>query len=134
MGLHSVSTPRGRGSHGLAAFLFGVAAALAASSSSAVTITSTPSGSGVTWGAGIGVGSCGDVISKMRSNWFDVRAIVSPKNKVMRPSSRDFYCVSPGYIEHSMPKVVPLTTGLRCFQLQDRGFCCDLQYRQCATM
>ena len=103
-------------------------------SSGAVTISSTPSGSGVSWGVGLGGGTCTDVIDKMRSNWFDVRPIVSPSTKAMRPRSRDFYCVSPAYIEHSRPKVVPMSTGLKCFELQDRGFCCDEQYQRCATM
>ena len=117
------------------AALLGLALAFTASSSGAVTIGSSPSsGGGLTWGAGIGVGSCRDVISKMRSNWFDVRSIVSPKTKAMRPRSRDFYCVSPAYIEHAMPKVVPMTTGLKCFEIQDKGFCCDSRYQQCATM
>lgn len=103
-------------------------------SSGAVTITSTPGGSGVSWGVGLGGGTCTDVIDKMRSNWFDVRPIVSPNTKAMRPRTRDFYCVSPAYIEHSRPKVVPMSTGLKCFELQDRGFCCDSQYQRCATM
>lgn len=103
-------------------------------SSGAVSIGNTPSGGGFTWGVGVGGGTCSDVIDAMRSNWFDVRAIVSPKTKAMRPRSRDFYCVSPAYIEHARPKVVPMTTGLKCFELQDRGFCCDSQHQRCATM
>ena len=113
--------------------LLGLAVAFGASSG-AVSVGSTPGGGGFTWGVGVGGGTCTDVIDKMRSNWFDVRAIVSPKTKAMRPRSRDFYCVSPAYIEHAQPKVVPMSTGLKCFELQDRGFCCDSQFQRCATM
>ena len=108
--------------------------AFAALSSAAVSVGSTPSGGGFTWGAGIGGGNCTDVIAKMRSNWLDVRRVVAPKTTSMRPRTRDFYCVSPAYIEHAMQKVVPMTTGLKCFEIQDKGFCCDTRYQQCATM
>ena len=117
------------------AVLFGSVIALLALPSAAVSVGSTPSGGGgFTWGAGIGGGNCTDVIAKMRSNWLDVRRIVAPKTTTMRPRRRDFYCISPAYIEHAMQKVVPMTTGLKCFEIQDRGFCCDTRYQQCATM
>ena len=122
-----------RGRRVALAVLLGLTVAFGVSSG-AVTIGSTPSGGGLTWGVGLGGGTCTDVIDKMRSNWFDVRAIVSPKSRAMRPRSRDFYCVSPAYIEHAHPKVVPMSTGLKCFELQDGGFCCDSQHMRCATM
>ena len=95
--------------------------------------TGTPGGSGFSWGVGVG-GNCRNVIERMRRNWMNVRDIVAPESKAMRPRARGFYCVSPGYARESLPKVVPMTTGLQCFELQGKGFCCDRRLEQCATM
>ena len=107
---------------------------IGASSSGAVSVGSPPGGGGgFTWGVGVG-GSCNDVVAKIRRNWMDVRTVIAPDSKLMRPRSRDFFCVSPAYIQDALPKVVPMSTGLRCFDVQGKGFCCDQQYQQCATM
>ena len=104
------------------------------SSSGAVTVGSPPSGGGgFTWGVGVG-GTCHSVVEKIRRNWMDVRDVMAPDSKAMRPRSRDFYCVSPAYVQDALPKVVPMSTGLRCFNVQGKGFCCDRQYQQCAAM
>ena len=123
-----------------AAFVLGAALALLATSiSAAIVIGDSNRTRGVAWGVGTSAGQCRDVIDKMRNNWFDVRPIVAPKSKTrkakrMRPRRKDFYCVSPAYASNAMRKIVPLTTGLECFELQGRGFCCDRQLQRCATM
>lgn len=117
----------------LAAAVVLAAAALFSGSSGAVSIGSSPGGGGFTWGVGVGA-DCNRVVEKIRRNWMDVRGVIAPKSKQMRPRSRDFYCVSPAYIENAIPRVVPLTSGLRCFDVQGKGFCCDSHHRQCATM
>ena len=110
-------------------------ALIGVSSLGAVTVGSPPSGGGgFTWGVGVGGGVCHDVVEKIRRNWMDVRNVLAPDSKSMRPRSRDFFCVSPAYVQEALPKVVPMTTGLRCFNVQGKGFCCDRQYQQCAAM
>lgn len=108
-------------------------AALAPAAIGAVSAGSQPNSGGLTWGVGVGA-NCRDVIERMRRNWLDVRGIVAPDSKSMRPRSRGFYCVSPAYARESLPKTVPMTTGLRCFDIQGKGFCCDRRLEQCATM
>lgn len=102
-------------------------------SSGATTIGSQPGGGGFTWGVGVGA-NCNDAVAKIRRNWMDVRGVIAPDSKLMRPRPRDFYCVSPAYVRDALPKVVPMSTGLRCFDIQGRGFCCDRQVQQCAAM
>ena len=109
------------------------AGALFSGASGAVSIGSSPGGGGFTWGVGVGA-NCNQVVEKMRRNWMDVRPVIAPKSKQMRPRSRDFYCVSPAYIQDAIPRVVPMTSGLQCFDVQGKGFCCDRSHRQCATM
>lgn len=118
-----------------AVFLISAGVMFAGSTSSgAVSVGSPPGGGGgFTWGVGVGA-NCNDVVSKIRRNWLDVRPVIAPDSNAMRPRARDFYCVSPAYIEQALPKVVPLTSGLKCFDLQGKGFCCDRRYQQCATM
>ena len=108
---------------------------LASSTSSGAAAVGSPpgGGGGFTWGVGVGA-NCNDVVDKIRRNWIDVRPVIAPDSNAMRPRSRDFYCVSPAYIDQALPKVVPLTTGLKCFEVQGKGFCCDQRYQQCATM
>lgn len=96
-------------------------------------IGSPPGGGGFTWGVGVG-SKCTDVVDKIRRNWFDVRGVLAPKSKTMRPRSRDFYCVSPYYTQDAYPKVVSMATGLKCFDLNGQPFCCDDQLRECAAM
>ena len=120
-----------------ALLVFAVALGTGPMSSGAVNPTtaigSSPGGGGFTWGVGVGT-TCSDVVDKMRRNWMDVKPVIAPKSKAMRPRSRDFYCVSPYYTQEAHPKVVSMMTGLRCFDLNGQGFCCDDQLRQCATM
>lgn len=116
----------------LGAGVLGFALLLALPAGGAVS-TGTPGGSGFSWGVGVG-GNCRDVIERIRRNWMNVRDIIAPESKAMRPRARGFYCVSPGYARESLPKVVPMTTGLQCFELQGQGFCCDRRLEQCATM
>ena len=73
-------------------------------------------------------------MDKIRRNWMDVKTVIAPKSRAMRPRSRDFYCVSPYYTQEAHPKMVSMMTGLKCFDLNGQGFCCDDQLRQCATM
>ena len=117
--------------------LFGVALFAGPSSSGAISGGSggsaSPGGGGFIWGVGVG-GNCRNVVDKMRRNWMDVRPIVAPKSKSMRPRSRDFYCVSPYYTQQARPKLATTLTGLKCFDLQGKGFCCDAQLSQCATL
>ena len=112
--------------------LLGVFALCVASSAGAVAVGNQPGGGGFTWGVGFG-GNCNTVVEKIRRNWMDVRPVLAPKSKAMRPRSRDFFCVSPDYIREAMPKVVPMTTGLKCFDVQGQAFCCDNRYEQCAA-
>lgn len=117
----------------LGAAALGFALLLALPATGAVS-TGTGAGSGgFSWGVGVG-SNCRDVIERMRRNWMNVRDIVAPDSKAMRPRARGFYCVSPAYARESLPKVVPMTTGLQCFELQGKGFCCDRRLEQCATM
>ena len=97
------------------------------------TIGSSPGGGGFTWGVGAG-GTCSDVVDKIRRNWMDVKNVISPKSRAMRPRSRDFFCVSPYYTQDAHPKVVSMLSGLKCYELSGQGFCCDADLRQCATM
>lgn len=117
----------------LAAVVLLGSAALAPAAVGAVSVGSQPNSGGLTWGVGIGA-SCRDVVERMRRNWLDVRGIVAPGSKSMRPRSSNFYCVAPAYAQESLPKTVPMTTGLRCFDSQGKGFCCDRRLEQCATM
>ena len=96
-------------------------------------IGSSPAGGGFTWGVGVG-GNCSDVVDLIRRNWMDVKPVISPKSKAMRPRSREFYCVSPYYTQDAHPKVVSMLSGLKCFDLNGLGFCCDADLRQCAAM
>ena len=96
-------------------------------------IGSSPGGGGFTWGVGVG-STCSDVVSKIRRNWMDVRGVIAPKSKSMRPRSRDFYCVSPYYTQDAQPKVVSMLSGLKCYDLNGQGFCCDDRLQECATM
>ncbi len=115
------------------AVVLGIAMLAPPAASGAVSAGSQPNSGGLTWGVGVGA-NCRDVIARMRRNWLDVRSIVAPDSKSMRPRSRGFYCVSPAYVQESLPKTVPMTTGLRCFDIQGKGFCCDRRLEQCATM
>lgn len=118
----------------LGAAALGFALLLALPATGAVsTGTGAGSGGGFSWGVGVGT-NCSDVIERMRRNWMDVRDIVAPDSKAMRPRARGFYCIAPAYARDSLPKVVPMTTGLQCFELQGKGFCCDRRLEQCATM
>ena len=118
----------------LGAAALGFALLLALPAAGAVsTGTGAGSGGGFSWGVGVGT-NCSDVIERMRRNWMDVRDIVAPDSKAMRPRARGFYCIAPAYARDSLPKVVPMTTGLQCFELQGKGFCCDRRLEQCATM
>ena len=114
-------------------FLLGALAVSSVPSAGAVAVGNQPGGGGFTWGVGVG-GNCTSVVEKIRRNWMDVRPVLAPESRVMRPRSRDFFCVSPAYIREAMPKVVPMTTGLKCFDVQGQAFCCDNQYQQCAAM
>ena len=96
-------------------------------------IGSSPGGGGFTWGVGVG-STCSDVVDKIRRSWMDVRPIIAPKSKAMRPRTREFYCVSPYYTQEAHPRVVSMMSGLKCFDLNGQGFCCDDQLQQCATM
>ncbi len=102
-------------------------------SSGAVTIGNSPGGGGFTWGVGVG-GNCRDVVDKIRRNWMDVKGVIAPESKAMRPRSRDFYCVSPYYTQEAHPKPVSMLSGLKCYDLGGKGFCCDSRLQQCATM
>lgn len=126
------SASRGRRAPLPIAVALGVALLLP-SAAGAASVGSQPNSGGLTWGVGIGA-SCRDVIERMRRNWLDVRSIVAPDSKSMRPRSRSFYCVSPAYVQESLPKAVPMTTGLQCFDIRGQGFCCDRRLEQCATM
>lgn len=106
---------------------------LAPTAAGAVSGGTGSGGSGFSWGVGVG-GNCRDVIERIRRNWMDVRDVIAPESKAMRPRARGFYCVSPGYARESLPKIVPMTTGLQCFEIQGKGFCCDRRLEQCATM
>ncbi len=110
-----------------------LAVALAFSVAGAVAVGNQPGGGGFTWGVGIGA-NCQQVVEKIRRNWMEVRPVLAPDSRAMRPRSRDFFCVSPDYIREAMPKVVPMTTGLKCFDVQGQPFCCDNQHQQCAAM
>lgn len=112
--------------------LLGAFAVSIVSSAGAVAVGNQPGGGGFTWGVGIG-GNCTAVVERIRRNWLDVRPVLAPKSKTMRPRSREFFCVSPAYVREAMPKVVPMTTGLKCFDVQGQAFCCDNQYQQCAA-
>ena len=110
-----------------------LALSVASSAAGAVAVGNQPGGGGFTWGVGIGA-NCQQVVEKIRRNWMDVRPVLAPDSRAMRPRSRDFFCVSPDYIREAMPKVVPMTTGLKCFAVQGQAFCCDNQHQQCAAM
>ena len=112
--------------------LLGAFAVFVVSSVGAAVAVGNQPGGGFTWGVGFG-GNCNAVVEKIRRNWLDVRPVLAPKSKAMRPRSRDFFCVSPDYIREAMPKVVPMTTGLKCFDVQGQAFCCDNRYQQCAA-
>jgi len=119
---------------GVGFVLFTAALLVGAPSSGQVTVGSSPSGNGgFTWGVGTGGGTCRSVVETMRRNWMDVRGVVDPESKSMRPRSRDFYCVSPQYALDALPKAVGGFSGLKCFDLQGKGFCCDARLQQCAT-
>ena len=102
-------------------------------SSGAVSTGNASGGGGFTWGVGVG-GSCRDVVDRIRRNWMDVKGVIAPESKAVRPRSRDFYCISPGYTQSAHPKPVSLLSGLKCFELSGKGFCCDAHLQQCATM
>ena len=118
-----------------AAAILGAALLLALPAAGAVSTGGPTSsgGGGFSWGVGVGA-TCHDVIERIRRNWMDVRDVIAPDSTAMRPRARGFYCVSPEYTRESLPKTVPLTTGLQCFEIQGKGFCCDRRLRQCATM
>lgn len=118
----------------ITALLLGIVVLFAgASSAGAAAGGTSPGGGGFTWGVGIG-GNCRDVVDKIKRNWMDVRSVIAPKSKTMRPRSRDFYCVSPYYAQSAMPKPVASLSGLKCFDLEGKSFCCDARLEQCATM
>ena len=117
----------------LAAAILGTALVALPAGGAVSTGGPTSGGGGFSWGVGVGA-TCHDVIERIRRNWMDVRDVVAPNSTAMRPRARGFYCVSPEYTRESLPKTVPLTTGLQCFEIQGKGFCCDRRLRQCATM
>ena len=119
----------------LAALAVAVFAWAAVHAVAQVGIGSAPGSGGVTWGVGVGAGThCNQVIDSIRKNWMDVKSIMAPDSKAMRPRSKEFYCVAPAYTQHALPRPAAMLTGLQCFDIEGLGFCCDSQLQQCAAM
>ena len=85
---------------------------------------------------GIGVGSGGDcqsVVRQITRDWFDVRDVMTGEASLKRPPASAFRCVSPAYMQGSMPRRAG-TSDLRCYAMQGAGVCCDASMQSCATL
>ena len=80
-----------------------------------------------------GAGSCNEVKSQIKRDWFDLKPFFRSGEKSMqRPKSRDFFCVSPAYTRDAIEK--HSATSLRCYSMRGQQFCCDQQLQACAGL
>ena len=97
-------------------------------------LTLAPPALAVDYGVGVGGVSCTDVQRAIKRDWFEVRRFFRPDEKApKRPSSRDYYCVSPAYTRDAVP-APQMSFSLKCFSVQGQKFCCDSRLQECAGL
>ena len=93
-----------------------------------------PAMAAVSFGGGIGGTTCNDVKRSITREWFEMKNFFRPGEKSMkRPRSRDYYCVSPGYVRDAI-EARSMAIGLKCYTVQGQKFCCDSSLRECAAI
>ena len=96
-------------------------------------LTLSPPAIGAGFEAGGGV-NCREVQRQITRDWFQMKGFFRPDNQSLkRPGSRDFYCVSPGYVRDAFQQP-SRTASLKCYSLQGQKFCCDSGLRACAGL
>ncbi len=90
-------------------------------------------GRGVTHGGS--VAGCAQVSRSVLRQWFDIGKFLRPGDKSpKRPKSRELQCINPYYFRDQLPKRIPGSSGLDCFQVQGVKACCDRRLEACVTL